>query len=142
MEGVSMSDGVQGRSRLVLGAIAFLALLVALAVAAGSFAPDANAKGLSNCKGYSSPYYLKVKNISCKKAEKKVTGKVQASWFSGKGVDWGKGCAWKGKAAKTCHFKVSGFKCTGVLNQKKYFFAIDCVKDNQRVSSKLNTAVG
>jgi hypothetical protein len=138
-----MSVCDQGRSRLLVAAVALLGLVVGLMLAAGSFAPAADAKGLSKCGGEYKYSKLQVQNISCKDAQKKVSGKVVNSWFSGKGVDWGKGCGnRKAKAAKTCHFKVSGFKCTGVNNAKKFTFDIDCAKGNQRVKAMLSRAVG
>jgi hypothetical protein len=99
MEGVSMSVCVQGRSRLLVAAVALLALLVGLMLAAGSFAPAAHAKGkgLSSCPQNKYPGW-KVKNISCKKAVSE-NSKVGAS------------CLDVGSTGK-CSFKKHGWKCT------------------------------
>jgi hypothetical protein len=97
MEGVSMSVRVQGRSRLLVAVVALLGLLVGLMLAAGSFAPTAQAKGLSSCPQSKYPGW-KVKNISCKKAVSE-NNKVGTS------------CLDIGSTGK-CSFKRHGWKCT------------------------------
>jgi hypothetical protein len=102
-----MSTGDHGRSRLVLGAAALL--LLALAIAAGSFALAADAKqGWTKCADSTM-----VKNISCTKAKNKVTKPYYDALNNRPSpIEWGRGCDEMDNTGNVCHFKVNGFKCT------------------------------
>ena len=106
---------------------AALALLFAVAV------PTAEARGLTKCD-WDGGMELKVKKISCEKAEKKVAGKVIGSFFGGSGVKWGKGCKNGIDPKKTCHYSVSKFDCTGTSRGPDgSIFVSKCDKGKQRV---------
>lgn len=119
------------RWRTTVGAgflVAALALVCALA------APTAEARGLAKCN-WQGGMELKVKKISCKKAEKKVAAKVINSFFGGSGVKWGKACKNGIDPSKACPYTVSKFKCTGTSSGPGgYIFASECKKGQQRVN--------
>ncbi len=137
----------QGRSRLLPGAISLLLLLAALAIAAGWFAPAADAKKpeqpeLTKCHSTDEVVVdvmvLKVKNISCEDALFKITRPFIKSWFiwgfTDRRVQFFRHCntkMWVGEPGNMCRYMVSNFNCYGTT-RNRYVLASDCTKWNQR----------
>ena len=114
--------------------VAALALFCAVAV------PTVEARGLTKCD-WDGGMELKVKKISCGKAEKKVAGKVINSFFGGSGVKYGRGCENGIDPPKTCHYTVSKFECTGTSSGSQgTIFASKCKKGKQRVDWTIDRA--
>lgn len=116
------------RTRMKTGScrrLPHLALLVALTIAAASFAPAAGAK---TCQSNVGPTAVNVRNISCKKAEKKVVKPYFQALFSNTSpVEWRRGCKRMDRAGNVCHFRVNGFKCTAT-NKTKWKIRVACVR--------------
>jgi len=128
-----LSPALKPRAYLLACAAALLLLALAFALQA----PGAHAA----TKWKKCSDTLKVKKISCDKAQQQVVGEIIAAWFGNdSSLKYGKGCGKRDKVGNVCEFTVEKWDCIG--KTKAEVWAVSCAKKKKRVKADISRFMG